>query len=93
MDVEKRAILLKQAQAQAASAQSSTATAGDAGKKPVEILGRNQVDLTTTLDQSYTGTVPVLSDKEIIDIEAVYEDRMEGPCPPEQMPSDHQLTV
>ena len=68
IDTEKRAILLKQATAQAAAAQ-GPGTDEVKSKKPVEILGLNQVDLATTLDQSYTGTVPMLSDKELIDLE------------------------
>ena len=52
VDSEKRAILLKQAEAQATAAQSSTTDGNAKSKTSVEILGLNQVVLATTLDQS-----------------------------------------
>ena len=49
--------------------------------------------MAETLDQTLTGTIPVLSQAELIAAHDVYEQLMEGPCLKDERPSYHQITA
>ena len=66
---------------------------GSASSTSGSATGLGQVSLAETIDQTLTGTVPLLSEGELIKLEAVYEERCEGPCPDGRKPSDHQLSA
>ena len=71
----------------------------DLMKEQIEIQKKSltntvgQVSLAETLDQTLTGTIPVLSQAELIAAHDVYEVLMEGPCLKDERPSDHQITA
>ena len=52
-----------------------------------------QVSLAETLDQTLTGTIPMLPNSDIVAAHKVYEDVTEGECPKDERPSDAQLTA
>ena len=82
MDRSKLEVLRLQAQASASGSGTSS------GKAAL-----NVINLAEVLDQTRSGTVPRLSNKEIIDAHAVYEDKMEGECPGDERPTDDQISA
>ena len=52
-----------------------------------------QVNLAEVLDQTLTGTIPMLSDAEIQQCHSRFQAITEGKCPKEQKPTDQQLTA
>ena len=90
VEQEKREILKLQAQADATKAQAASTTTASPSSS---ITGLGQVNLAETIDQTLSGTVPLLPEKDLIKLEAVYEERCEGPCPAGRKPSDHQLSA
>ena len=52
-----------------------------------------QVSLAEVLDQTLTGTIPMLPNKDIVAARAEYAKVTEGECPKEERPSDAQITA
>mgnify|MGYP000447372946 CR=1 FL=1 len=74
-------------QAQAAA---TTATRPDGASTDCTV---GQVNLAEVLDQTLTGSIPMLSDEEIQKCHNRFTAITEGKCPKEQKPTDQQLTA
>ena len=90
---KEEASLLDRTRLEVLRLQAQAASSGSGGSGTVKSSAINVINLAEVLDQTRSGTVARLSNKELMHAHAVYEEKMEGECLGDERPTDDQISA